>query len=562
MAASPDLVRKQSIGIIGAGPAGLITAHVLLQDGFEDVQLLTRDKSPGGVWARQRIYPGVRLNNVHGELYFSALPMPQPLNSVGHRLSGEDMCVYMETFAHTFLLGKIRFGTEILDIRRANGSGWEVEVQDLRTNAKQILTYTRIVLCTGGCSEPSIPESLSAETAKKAGFGGSVIHSSEIADHVDQILQEYNANPDYSVVVVGGGKSAQDASALLACRGVKVTIVFEKLDTFVAGHAPLPDFLRKSRFLPMMSPHINLRTGLEQFLHTTWLGGKITRGFWDFLTWSSYKALDIPEDSLLRNSYSLFWGTHTNDEGVKRKDSFYSLALDGKIELVAPTKVVGYTDGGQSLLLRNGTKLRANTVILATGYSSSWAPIFSAETIEELGLGRHPPLTADEEHVWAYTSLRDPPTGHPRSREWASSIYRGIVPAKNITRRDFAINGAVFTTNNTFIYEVTAHWISSYFLGDKMHLPTSPEEALRLTERNAAWMRRRFPGMLLWANESFSSVFPLWSWPQVMDELLDDMGLPSMRGCGNWLTWPFKVISPAEIKDLSEERRARREERH
>ena len=47
-----------------------------------------------------------------------------------------------------------------------------------------------------------------------------------------------------------------------------------------------------------------------------------------------------------------------------------------------------------------------------------------------------------------------------------------------------------------------------------------------------------------------------------MDELLDDMGVPSMRSGGNWLTWPFKVISPTEIKNLSEERRAKREVEH
>ena len=62
MSASPSIIRKQSVGIIGAGPAGLITAHVLLQDGFEDVQLLTRDKSAGGVWARQRLCPDIKLN--------------------------------------------------------------------------------------------------------------------------------------------------------------------------------------------------------------------------------------------------------------------------------------------------------------------------------------------------------------------------------------------------------------------------------------------------------------------------------------------------------------------
>lgn len=62
MLAPSDIICKQSVGIVGTGLAGLITAHVLLQDGFEDVQLLTRDKSAGGVWARQRLCPDIKLN--------------------------------------------------------------------------------------------------------------------------------------------------------------------------------------------------------------------------------------------------------------------------------------------------------------------------------------------------------------------------------------------------------------------------------------------------------------------------------------------------------------------
>lgn len=557
--ASLDAVRRQSVGIVGAGASGLVTAHTLLQDGFENVQLLTRDKSVGGVWERQRIYPGVTLNNVFGEFCFSSLPMPPPQNPGQKRLGGEDMCAYMEKFADTFLAGKVRFETEVLNIRRATGSGWEIEVQDLRTNVKQVLVYDRIVLCTGGCSEPFIPESLSHDTAVKAGFRGLVCHSAEFAGHLDRILEDHKTNPDYSVLVVGGGKSAQDISALLTRRGVKVTVVFEKTDAFLAYPIELPAFLRKSRFLPIMASHIELRTRLERFLHTTWLGGKITRAFWDFLTWSSYKSLSIPQNSPLRNSHSLFWGIRTNEEGAGKKDGFYALCNEGKIRLAAPARAVKYLGDGESVLLSNGMEIRANAVILATGFSSSWTKIFARDTAKELGIGRHPPLADAEEHVWDYTSFKDPPAPHPRSEEWVSSIYRGIVPARNITRRDFAINGAYFTTNNGYGYEVMAHWISSYFLGDKMRLPSSPEEATRIAGRNAAWMRRRFPEMLLWINESYSSDLAFWSWPQAMDELLEDMGVPIMRSGGNWLTWPFKIITPAEIKNLGEERRAKRE---
>ncbi|KAI6046404.1 FAD/NAD(P)-binding domain-containing protein [Pisolithus marmoratus] len=555
---SPDTVRRQSVGIVGAGAAGLITAHILLQDGFEHVQLLTRDKFVGGVWERHRIYPTVAINNVYGEFCFSSLAM-SPQSPMEKRLSGEDMCAYLEKFADTFLTGKIRFETEILNIRRgATGSSWEVEVQDLRTRAKQVLVYDRIVLCTGGCSEPSIPESLSPDAAVKASFRGLVCHSSELARHLDRILEGHKAIPDYSVLVVGGGKSAQDVSSLLTRLGVKVTVVFEKTDALLAYPIELPDVLRKSRFLATMSSHIELRTRLERFLHTTWLGGRITRAFWDFLTWFSYKSLNVPEDSPLRNSYSLFWGIRTNEEGAGKKDGFYALCNEGKIKLAVPARAVKYTDDGESVLLSNGTKVKANAVLLATGFGSSWTNIFTQETAKELGIGRHSPPADAQEYVWDYTSLRNPPS-YPRSQEWVSSIYRGIVPARNITYRDFAINGAFSTTNNGYAFEVMAHWISSYFLGDKMRLPSSPEEATKLAGKNAARIRRRFPEVRIWVNDSNNSGVAFWSWPQAMDDLLEDMGVPIMRSGGNWLTWPFKVITPAEIKNLREERRARRQ---
>ncbi len=66
--------------------------------------------------------------------------------------------------------------------------------------------------------------------------------------------------------------------------------------------------------------------------------------------------------------------------------------------------------------------------------------------MNEVGLGRYPPqYVAEVNHAreWQYTSLKNPPTTHPDSRQWSSCIYRGIVPAHNILKRDLAINGAV-----------------------------------------------------------------------------------------------------------------------
>jgi dimethylaniline monooxygenase (N-oxide forming) len=52
----------KNICVIGSGPAGLVTAQVLLQDGFKNVSIITRDKSPGGTWAAERVPHGLKLN--------------------------------------------------------------------------------------------------------------------------------------------------------------------------------------------------------------------------------------------------------------------------------------------------------------------------------------------------------------------------------------------------------------------------------------------------------------------------------------------------------------------
>ena len=66
MAAHPQEHRldplHEPVAVIGSGLAGLITAHILLQDGFVNVELLTRDKSVGGVWSKERVYPGLHIN--------------------------------------------------------------------------------------------------------------------------------------------------------------------------------------------------------------------------------------------------------------------------------------------------------------------------------------------------------------------------------------------------------------------------------------------------------------------------------------------------------------------
>jgi dimethylaniline monooxygenase (N-oxide forming) len=171
-------------------------------------------------------------------------------------------------------------------------------------------------------------------------------------------------------------------------------------------------------------------------------------------------AFDIPKDSPLRRTHSFFWGIRTNDEGTATPDSYYTLAVKGDIKVVAPAHVVGFAMDGESVLLDTGKPLKADAVILATGYQSSWTKIISGavlihifsvfclnnvcseKTADEIGINKHPPFSKATNN-WDYPSLRGGPEIHPENARWVTSIYRGIVPAKNILRRDFAVAGTL-----------------------------------------------------------------------------------------------------------------------
>lgn len=69
-----------------------------------------------------------------------------------------------------------------------------------------------------------------------------------------------------------------------------------------------------------------------------------------------------------------------------------------------------------------------------------------------------------------------------------------------------------FASNMGYMCEVSAHWVSSYFQSDPMRLPSSPEEAIAEGERASVWMRHRYPNMISWINESYSTGLDFWTY--------------------------------------------------
>lgn len=82
------------------------------------------------------------------------MPPPVDAQKTGGRLTGFDMCNYLESFTDRFLKGLVRYETEVLSIRRdhttvSTKEGWLVDVENKGSDTRETLKYSKIVLCTG-----------------------------------------------------------------------------------------------------------------------------------------------------------------------------------------------------------------------------------------------------------------------------------------------------------------------------------------------------------------------------------------------------------------------------
>ena len=182
------------------------------------------------------------LFSIQGEYRFSCLeePPPPPTENGDIRLSGQDLQAYMEKFVELFLPDRIRYNTEVLNIRSTAHGGvdppqgdnhvWTVMMEDITTKVVEIREYDKLILCTGvrthfdlhlprrltiyrqGCSEPHYPLGLSPKEARLSGFQGPVIHSCDYGARHQEVLDV--VKPAFegggAVVVIGGGKSASE----------------------------------------------------------------------------------------------------------------------------------------------------------------------------------------------------------------------------------------------------------------------------------------------------------------------------------------------------------------
>ncbi|MGB3283663.1 flavin-containing monooxygenase [Mycolicibacter algericus] len=164
--------REPRVIVIGAGIAGITTAHVLRERGFTDITVLEKGSDVGGVWHWNR-YPGLRCD-VPSQIYqFGFAPKPDWRHAWA---TGTAIQRYHRDIVDRLGLAPlIRLDTEVTAAQWDERRHWT-----LTTAAGEQLVADFVVCATGVLHHPFTPD-----IPGLANFAGPVVHTARWDDGLD-----------------------------------------------------------------------------------------------------------------------------------------------------------------------------------------------------------------------------------------------------------------------------------------------------------------------------------------------------------------------------------------
>ncbi|KAF5854228.1 hypothetical protein GGP41_007061 [Bipolaris sorokiniana] len=251
-------IEKFDLVVVGAGIHGLVIAKTY-RDVHPEASILVLDKSQsiGGVWAKDRLYPGLHTNNHFRTFEFSDLPMDtEGFDLVDGHIPGEHVNKYLHSYVETFNLAKhIRLETSVKSAVDQGPMGWMLTVSRY-TNSTETdyqIEALRLVVATGLTSEPLMPKLDGKEI-----FGAPIYHSSEFAK------AEGGLGPYKKIALLSGAKFSWDIAYAYASAGVQVDWIIRE-----SGHGPC--WMMPNRLTPLrIIPELLIQTRLITWLSPSW----------------------------------------------------------------------------------------------------------------------------------------------------------------------------------------------------------------------------------------------------------------------------------------------------
>jgi cation diffusion facilitator CzcD-associated flavoprotein CzcO len=486
------------VGIVGAGVAGLATAKVLRQVGHE-VVVYDRTPDVGGVWSETRRYPGVTTQSPRNTYALSDFPMP---SEYPEWPTGAQVQDYLASYAtHFGLDAALRLNHEVVaaepradgidGIDGTGGSGWTLRLRRTADGGEFEDVVDHLIIANGVFSQPLLPcfDGLDDFTAA----GGRVYSASDFHD-AEQAR-------DAHALVVGYGKSSCDVAFSISDTAAETHVIARQLLWKVPKR--IAGFLNFKYLLLTRMGEALFRwqhpRGMEKFLHGP--GDGLRRRMLNSVGSVSARQYKLKHLGLLPAGAM---------EDIVR--GAIGLVTDGFYERVAEGRIVVHRDrtikrllekdGDPYAELNDGTLLRADLVVCATGYTQG---------VEFLNPSLQRRLVDERGNFLLYRQI------HPLD-----------VPALSFA----GYNSSFFSPLNA---EMAAVWLAAY-LGGRLKLP-EPEEMRSQVEGRIAFMDEATGGH----HQHGTKIIP-FSMHNV-DEVLNDLDLNIGRftRARHWL----EPVSPA-----------------
>ena len=357
--------RDPDVLIVGGGHAGIAAAVELKRIGL-DALIVDRQARVGDNWRLR--YRGLKLHNKTPVNHLRYLPFPLTFPEY---IPKDQLANWLESYVDIM---EVDFWTRTSFEGASYNEATQRWTANLaRAGEKRTLRPKHIVLATSVSGTPNIPKIDQLEN-----FAGKVLHSSGFAAG-----KEWSGR---SVVVFGTGTSAHDICQELQSAGADVTMV-QRSPTMIVNVEPAQ--LYDGTYLGD-GPPIEIRDVLNSGVPLAVM--KVAHR----LITDEVKRLDAPLLTRLeRAGFRLEFGEDGTGWPLKfrsRGGGYYfnvgcsELIADGKIRLIQATDIEGITADG--LQLKDGSRLNAELIILATGYKGLdhlLGELFGADVAQRVG---------------------------------------------------------------------------------------------------------------------------------------------------------------------------------
>jgi hypothetical protein len=507
----------------------------------------------GGTWSKDRLYPGLKSNNMWGSYEHPDYPMSEEIYGVkeGEHIPGEILHRYLSDFASKFgIRERTRFSVKANQVEATAVDTWLVRIISLTDQTEDVLHTKRLIIATGLTSQPNIPTYPGQET-----FTPPFFHAKDFFIHGEMV------NTVEKATVVGAGKSAFDVAYEFATSGAKVDLMIRPTGQGPVWICPpyVTPFRRKleellsTRLLSWFSP---APWGSEDgfgiartFLHGTGIGRFIVDNFWNQLSNEVYEAHGYHDRELfkLKPWNSVFW-TGSGVSIHNYPTSFFDLVKKGQIR-VYHADIVELE--GSFIYLTNGERLKTDVLVCCTGWKKE-----SELKFVNFDIGLQPSEVerkalieeADRKLCDTFPILRAQPVlrSEPVKQE-PHRNYRFMVPTQFFYKRNIAFAGMVSTVCTSMFATTQGLWISAFLDGKLSRTPKSDDDVTKEVLLHTQFEKWRYPC-------GYGATIPDFTFDSLpyVDLLLNDLGLKNHRKATQIaeITEPYK---PWDYKGLTQE---------